>query len=1196
MYLSKLELHGFKSFADRTVLHFDPGITAIVGPNGCGKSNIVDAVRWVIGEQRARILRSEKMENVIFNGTSNRRPVGMSEVLLTVVNNRGVLPTEYSDVEIGRRLYRSGDSDYLVNGVQCRLKDITDLFMDTGMGAGAYSVIELKMVDEILSDNADDRRRLFEEAAGITKYKLRRRQTLNKLDNTQADLTRIRDLTDEIGKQVRSLKLQAHKAERYKAAATRLRELELALAYVEYSRLAERREKLVEEIASLQLEAEAATSRETDMEKSLTSLRLELESCEERLDARRTDLNVHLEKVRDLDTERRLGEERLESARREMIRAQEERKTSDARRLDLERELEDLERSLSDAEPDLERAVEHLEQVRRDHDVRRAAAQEKQDLLQELRREERLRENERGEHRRQLDRLLNRQDLIEEDVERTESDIRSLDGSVQAAHHRSSEADEVRQGAETDVAEARADLERAAEAQARSQRQLEEERLRVRSVERRRDALSAEVQLLESMLTSYEDFSGAVQFLAGSDWSVEALDTIADVLACDDADRVALDAALGPFAGCIVVQTADEARRAIELLRQDRQGLATFVVLERLPDVKRSGDASLAATPLARVVRTPSPKYDALAALLLRDAYIVDTLEEAEALAEDASAPARCFARTGEWIDARGLVHGGSGQTGVSPAAGRLGRREQLGEASSRLEALDRELADLQSEVERRRSELESVRYEEQREHLAETENVLNEAEKHSARLSFELTSSERRRAELVEKLDRSRASLDETMQDARRLETSVQEAAAALDALRCRLEEAETEFGAAEAESREAAGRYNAANVAAVEARNRRDNCRRDIDRARGQIRELEERADARALRTAELENTISRTNEHLEEIAAACARIDGKDDELEASATQAEAAVRQVRESIGAVEGDLRGVRMQREHLMREENQRAVRRAEVQTRSEDLIDHIAEEFSISLPDAVKDGGIRIPEPFDEKDARTEVGELRRSIRALGGINELALEAYEEETERLDFLMQQQEDLERAEEKLLETIDEINTTASRRFLETYEKIREHFGRIFEDLFGAEAAADLQLEDPHDPLETAIEIMARPRGKRPSTISQLSGGEKTLTAIALLFGIYLVKPSPFCILDEVDAPLDDANVERFMRLIRQFSVDTQFILVTHNKRTMEAADRLYGITMQEQGVSRLVGVQFDEAVAMTDHSAPREAA
>lgn len=1185
MYLSKLELHGFKSFAERTVLHFDPGITAIVGPNGCGKSNVVDAVRWVIGEQRARILRSEKMENVIFNGTSKRRALGMAEVLLTIENTRGVLPTEYSEVQLGRRLYRSGDSEYLLNGVQCRLKDITDLFMDTGMGAGAYSVIELKMIEDILSENAEDRRRLFEEAAGITKYKLRRRQTLGKLDSTQADLTRVRDLTEEIGKHVRSLKRQAEKAARYREHAGRLHRLELALAHAEYHRLSEQERVLHAELAGLRDQIEAVAAREAREEATLERLRLDLVKREQELAGRQRTLNHHVETVRNAETEQRLAHERLEAARRDLDRTRREQEDAENRRTTLERDAARLAAELEAAEPALAEATEVLRQARAERDRTRETAEAERRRLQELRREEQDAEDERTEHRRNLDRLTNRIELLDQDAARTadqEEELAGAAGDLEARRrHAAARLEEARLAAET----ARQALQQAERERAERQQAVDEAVDALRQVERQRDAVAAEVQLLDSLVSSYEEFPDTVRFLAGAPgWSSAELRTVADVLACRDEDRVALDAALAGFASCVVVASDEEARQAVALLRQQQKGQATFIVLDRLQHRPAPGsNGHLDGAPALRdAVRVASPAYAPLADLLLHDAYVVDTLDAARTVAERAPAAARVYARTGEWVDARGVLHGGSEQAGPSPVAGRLGRREQLDAAREQLAALDARLAEQMAALDAARDALDGVPFDARREGLRAAERALADAEKDHARVTYEHETMDRRRAELAERLADTRAAREAARREADGLSAAVRAAELQLETVRAGRASAEEAFQTADAASRSAMSRFNDAGIAAVETRNRRDNLQRDLERTRQQIADLTARTEARKAHLTTLERTIADTQQQQETLAGRITELQLAGRELQEAAAYAEEAVHQVREAINNVETELRTLRRQREGLVREEHQRAVRLAEVETRRKDLVADLQEHTGVSLPDAEID----VEPDFDEQAARAEAQELRQKIRSLGAVNELALEAYEEENTRYAFMMAQQEDLEKAEAKLLETIHEINTTAAQRFRDTYAAIEANFVDIFQRLFGTEASAQLVMADPGDPLETAIEINAKPRGKRPSSISQLSGGEKTLTAIALLFAIYLVKPSPFCILDEVDAPLDDANVERFMRLLREFAADTQFILVTHNKRTMEAADRLYGITMQEQGVSRLVGVKFDEALEM----------
>lgn len=1196
MYLSKLELHGFKSFADRTVLRFDAGITAIVGPNGCGKSNIVDAVRWAIGEQRTRVLRSEKMENVIFSGAAKRKPLGMSEVLLTIENNRDILPSRYDEVQLGRRLYRSGDSEYAMNGVTCRLRDIMDLFMDTGMGAGAYSVIELRMIDEILSENTDDRRRLFEEAAGVTKYKVRRRQTLGRLKATRGDLERIRDLTDEIAKQVRSLKRQAGQAERYKQARSRLRTLELAIAAAEYTRLTEERDLLANETSGLSEETTQATQQETGQAEALTALREQALACEKRLEAERADLYAHIDKRRELETEQRLVEGQLESARGERQRMEEEQETAALRRIDMTQEIAEVEKALKEAEPAMYKAEKRLTAAERERDARRAASEEKQQAALHLRAEERACEEKYAVQRRQLDKIIGQRDLVQKNMADMETERREAEALLADLRTLATDKQTLKSAAADAVEEARLAFEQAAQEEARIRACLDEALDRLHQLEREREALAASARLLESMLASCEDCAGAVQHLAASEWSRGRLVTVADLFACEDADRVALAAALGAFADCIVVHSDREARAAIEQLRQNGQGRATFIVLDRIPDAIASESVcSGRAAPMEAAVRVADRNMDAdqcarLIRLLLHDAYVVDTLDEAERHAAQAAPGARFFARTGEWVDAQGVLHAGSEEEGNTAVLGRLERRSQLETAHRRLQAIRSDIKAAEATIDAHRAEIAAVCAESLRERFGEAERDLAKVAQEAAQVAFNLEAAERRREALSEKLEEAQAFLERTDFERNRLNQGLSEFAEAVEGVRARLAEAETVFQSAEAESRVAAGTCNEAGLEALKARNRRENLQRDLDRAHGRLQDIHARAKARERRMAELDRKMQAGQNRLDNLTADWPALQARQEELQETANRSEGTLRSLRNEASILETALQGLRDRREQLVQQEHTRALRLTEIRTRTEALVEQVAEDFSMSLPEAVAEASIPSPEDFSEETAREEASALRQRLRTMGSVNELALEHWEEETTRLEFLMRQQQDLETAERTLLETIDEINTTASTRFMETFENIRRHFRQTFQDLFGEESVADLVLEDPSQPLETAIRIKARPGGKTSSSTSLLSGGEKALAAIALLFGIYLVKPSPFCILDEVDAPLDDKNVRRFMRMIRRFAEHTQFLLVTHNKLTMEAADRLYGVTMQEPGVSRIVGVQFDEAVQIVERA------
>jgi chromosome segregation protein len=1200
MYLSKLTMHGFKSFAQQTELAFDPGVTAVVGPNGCGKSNIVDAVRWVTGEQRSRVLRSEKMDSVIFNGTARRRPLGMAEVTLTIENTRGVLPTEYAEVTIGRRLYRSGESEYLMNGAQCRLKDILDLFMDTGMGPGAYSVIELKMIEEILSENTQERRHLFEEAAGITKYKMRRTQALRKLDSTQANLTRIRDLTDEIGKRVQSLKHQAEKAAEAREVQHRLRDLELALAQLEWNRLRALEEKLSRETQQLKDQIDVHSAEESREEADLEAFRTELVGQEKTLSTRQLDLNQHLDKVRSLETERRLALERMDTARRNLERAHREHEEEARRIHSLTEHVEKLKIDMTDAQPSLERARKLAAEAKVESEDRNARAKEAWKSAQAAREEEEAAERLRLDQRRTLDRAASRIELLEQELVRAHEHVAAFERTTNEASGRERE---VTAGLEA----TRLSLERARQAMGEAERNREEAQQKhekgmeeLRRIERQFDAVSAETQLLESLISSYEELSEAARFLAQAEgWTREDLTTVADVIGAEEPHRRALAAALGPFAECIVVKTEAEARQAIALLRAEQKGRTNIIVLSRLKKPVKSLEiieeaADRGARPMIDIATVREPAYAALAETLLHNGFLVnslehgqdllDTMEEMATMLYDTVLPLRYYAPSGEWLDARGILCGGSVRGGDAVRASRLQRREQYEAALENRQSLEAALKQKQRTAQQLREALDRIPIDQRRRELREAEQLHNEAERLHHRVQHEQKSAAQRRQELDERIDQMNGTIETDRHQIATLHEPLRALETRVEALRGTRAAAEEAFRAAEAENRDALNKYNDANLAAVQARNAFDNIVRDLERSKQDIGHLQGRQQARDQHVASLKKTIEDNLTAKESLDLQVKDLYALHADLEAAVSEAEQDRTETQERIRNLELRLRALRQNREQGLREETQRAVRLAEIQTRAVDLLKKIEEDFERSLVD----NPVAVPDGFDDKSARQEVQSLRARIRSMGSINELALESYEEEKERFEFMSAQRQDLEEAERTLLDTITEINATAAACFDETFQKVRQNFARLFSTLFGKDDTADLILTDPDDPLESPIDIVAKPKGKRPSAIAQLSGGEKTLTATALLFAIYLVKPSPFCILDEVDAPLDEANVERFMQLIREFSDKTQFILVTHNRRTMELADRLYGITMQEQGVSKLVGVTFDERAELAE--------
>jgi len=1173
MYLSKLELHGFKSFADRTNVDFADGVTVVVGPNGCGKSNIVDAVRWVIGEQRARVLRSDKMDSVIFNGTSKRRALGMAEVLLTIENTRGILPTEYSEVTIGRRLFRSGESEYIMNGVNCRLKDITDLFMDTGMGAGAYSVIELKMIEEILSDNAADRRHLFEEAAGITKYKIRRGQTLRKLKSTQGDLDRVRDLTDELEKRVRSLERQAQKAARFKKYDERLHHLEISLGLLEYRKLSADIELVRKDIGQFSDSAAEFTAKLAAEEAAHESLRTEHVTREKGVVHSQTMLSEHMDALRAAESDLRVATERLSTISRDLTRLDEETTAAVGQRERLEEDLERYEKEYNDVVPAAEKAESELSDAKRIRDEAQTTQQKHQVKLHNLRLQERKVTSDKADKQRQIDRLTSRIEITSADLEETRAALEQHDSTSVHLDEEKEQAANALKAARKAADSAREALSALEQEKDRLESEWQTLQGTLRALERSHDGAASEVRLLEGLLSSYEDLSESVQYLASTPgWSESDLLTLSDVIRCDDSVAGAVQATMGDLSSCIVVATEEEAARAVANLRKDEKGRATFLILDRLraPGIPAAPSGS---TSLASLVEPTDLIYQTLVDLVFGSTFLIEDLDQAAV-----SEGVRLITTNGEWRDANGYLHAGSIDSTSTGSSTRMGRREQLERAQEELASSESALREAEAQRDALKLAMDALSLQDAKSAVSQANHTLLEAERFHSRASASADIAGGRKDELAERIRVQEQTLETAKQNLDAASTSIKTLTLQEADLQQKRMDAEAAFAGIEEASRKAFSLFNEANIAAVQARNRMDNLKRELTRVKADLETLKRRAEERKgaieqflKQRTELEVRCNDLQETIKE------RQQGRL-ELDEAVSAAKERLMETKVEISELESRLRDLRRERESAMRGESDRAVRRAELETRLEDLLASFNEDHELDLTNLEWD----IPEGFDRKEARTEVQDLKNKIRHLGPVNALALESFEEEKERLTFMKEQLADLVQAESTLMTTIDEINTTARQRFDETFAAIRENFRKLFEDLFGEGASADIELQDDHDPLESDVNIYAKPRGKKPSVLSQLSGGEKTLTAIALLFAIYLVKPSPFCILDEVDAPLDDANVDRFMHLIRSFSDSTQFILVTHNKRTMEAADRMYGITMAEQGVSKLVGVKFEK--------------
>ncbi|MHB1072912.1 MAG: chromosome segregation protein SMC [Gemmatimonadaceae bacterium] len=1165
MRLTKLEMHGFKSFADNTHMVFDEGVTAIVGPNGCGKSNVSDAVRWVLGEQRARLLRGGKMEDVIFQGSSARRAVNVAEVSLVFENSEGILPVPFQEVVITRRLSRSGESDYFLNRAPCRLKDIHDLLRGTGLGAETGVVIESKMIDLLLSDRADDRRELFEEAAGVGLYRDRRRTTERRLEETTADLQRLDDLIGEVQSQVRSLARQRKRAERHAELMERRFTVEITLAAREMAAWAGELQRLEVRLGELRQGLPASEALVTEAELAREGAHQERASAE----ATRHELSRLVAQQR----------EQVQQVRAELAVAEERQRNAVARRQRAELE-----------------ATEGESVGSRLSDDRAQAAAERTRFEQELEAiVEMLRESQHGEEESRRAMAAARAEL-----EGTERAIRELQERVRRVEldgeRAARELEEVAQRAATlegervqladrealatqELDEAMGALEEARTRAAMAAEALENARVADRDVREREALARAELFRADEALTALQ---GRVNGLEQLERERVGLAPAAARL-LRERDRFTAGAVLGPLSDFI------SANQGSATLVERFLGATVHAVLVRdraAADEVRAWHAEENPGPLLLLpldgLREPHDGQG-LASLVSTDdtarAWVQALLGKVEAV-EGGTA----------FVDARGAVWLPGSVSGPGPLR-RRAELESLREEQSAMEAqrlAASQAADqLREEMRVAESALADAQDEAavaQREARVATDRVQEVQRRHerAARELQEAAALADRLAARREELATRRAAL---AQEGEQLALAVMEREEEAAAARTRVAEAER----AQDDARE---RRAAAQVEEAQARAR---LQVSQDRERRLNEELATAAARLEALRAELSELAMADSELAERMAQWRLDLEGREGQLqdvEGRLAEAERAVREADERLTAAEQALNDARRQSHTAAEEMHHAELRYTELSGKRTIVRERLETEWRRPLEEMLAEASAV---ELDDAALRAEAEEMGAQLEQLGVVNALAIEEHEETLKRLEFLTQQRTDLFDARAQLTQAIREIDATARELFLATFTQVRENFRQIFMSLFGG-GECDLRLENPEQPLDCDIEIHASPRGKRTQRIHLLSSGERALVALSLLFGIFLTKPSPFCLLDEVDAPLDDANVGRFVRMLNEFKRRTQFIVITHNPRTTtEAADAVYGVTMQEPGVSSLVSVRM-KGSSVTEDGVPPEAA
>lgn len=1177
MYLSRLEIFGFKSFAHKVELKFNGGITVIVGPNGCGKTNIVDAIRWVLGEQRASILRSDKMEDVIFNGTKNRKPLGMAEVSITIENTRGILPMEYSEVTITRRIFRSGESEYLLNKVPCRLKDIIDLFADTGMGANAYSVIELKMIESLLSEKAEERRKLFEEAAGITKYKQRKKVTLRKIEDVKNDLSRINDIIREVQKNVASLERQAKKAEKYNQIFEELRSKEIELMEKEFS-----------EFHRTLIYLEETLNRERSKKISVGD---ELSKGEQLLDVLRNELKTIESQVEEIHLKIETGNRELNLIEQEIVLLKERKKMLVERigkmsqeKVDSQRLLYELNQKISEKkllydanliekgkiESEFSDKKKELDEISRNLDEKRVLVRNLNEALINKMNEISRKRSEIEKIKVRVENLRGKVDLLSDERKAYEKEISESEIELNTYFEKRATllnelANSERVFNEMEI------LKKSLEAE------IEELQRRLFEIQNEYEKKISKIDFLKELVEKHVDLPEGAQFLVQNYNS--NFKSVSDVIEVEPEFSVAIESALGESAGYLIVDTVEEAEKAIDVLKSQNKSKVTFICLDKIRENYASnlpvrGDGIIG---WANEMVLCERKFKKVIDLLLDEFLIVrDKSSALEALKNYGNV--KCVTLEGEIFTDEGLIKGGS-TNGSSQSI--IGKKKQIESLEKEAERLKDELNRIQNEIDRKNREIDAINLKELTDvvkniqaSITEVEKIINQLEYKKAKAKGSIVNIDKEKVEI----EREMSTLSEVLAS---LEDEVVVLEKEKEKIEYDLSIATSEFEALEREWNTKAKHLTEININLVSIENEEKNLEAEIKRLEDEIARV-------SSKISEYDVDIEEGKLQIENIEFNLVELNDKHKMLEEEISILRERLREVQAQhsekvaeIQSLERKIREERIKYEEYISVTHDLEMKINEIKLRMQNLKERAKEEYQIELE-------YKEFENYNIAVLREEVENLKAKLKLLGPVNLLAFNDYQEEKKRLEFLLSQKEDLIESEKTLKETIEEINTTAERKFLETFEKIRENFKKTFETLFGAESEADLKLLPDEngkiDPLESKIEIMAKPKGKRLQSIDLLSAGEKTLTAIALLFAIYLVKPSPFCVLDEVDAPLDDANIDRFINLLKAFSKDTQFIIVTHNKKTMEAADTYYGVTMEEEGVSKIVSVRFKQGV------------
>jgi chromosome segregation protein len=1183
MRLEAITLHGFKSFGEKTVITITPGITAIVGPNGCGKSNCAEAIRWALGEQSARSLRGQRMEDLIFHGSASRKGVGLAEVELAFSND-GTLAVPWSEIAVARRLYRTGESEYLLNKQPSRLRDILDLFAGTGANPRAYSVMDQDKLNHVLTAKPHERRVFIEEAAGIARYKQQRSETQGKLDAARQNLTRVRDVMDEVKRQLGSLERQARKAQQYKTLQGERRGLALALVAADFAGLTARAEAYAQELTQLRDGEQGVRAQLSGLAARQAGQREQLQGSDHRLgDLRQAVQKIQGELERLLERREQMGVQ-LQELGEEAVRLEEEARVAAERLATIVEEREAARAALAEAERLTTEHTGAVEALEADVERHRGGLAGERDRLEALRLEQMRIAAERVDLVRQAGELRERQAQLARRTERLTLELAEAQAEAERLTGQRAALESARERAVSELSSLAAERERLAAMLAdregrlvAAERALAQARVDLAARSSSRDAL-------HELEVAREGYGAGVRavFEGGRSPLEGVVGTVADLLDVEPGLERAVEAVLGERLQWVVVERFEHARAAVAWLRERGQGSATFLPLERLGE-RPAPTAHPYGADLSWVADHIGGRAAGLVHHLLGQVAVVDHLDQAEALWRRNGVVATYVTRSGEVLSPIGRLRGGAEH--VAGPQSLLSRKRQLRELDDEVRRLGRtvdaeqgSVAALAAEVATLRARvggLEQSVQARQAERLASEKDLEQSVREHErVHRHVETIQAESRQVAVeAAETDGVLARLSQHVEAAREAESRQEAAMASLRAAIEAAQESETALVA----------RLTGARVERAGVVERAEALRRELTRLgdmqvdlAGRIEHGRQRQAQVAERRAWLTAERGRTDEAARDVAL-------ERDRAEDEARQAGEHHQRLADELRAIEENTRAVQAELSRLVASIHAIELQATEGRVRREELAQEAYRAHGVDVAAL-----LAAHDPGRDLDAiRTRLAELDERLEVIGPVNLVADEEYRELDERLGFLRVQHDDLTGSIKDLDKALRGMTRTAQERFTQAFEEINRHFGEIFQRLFEG-GRAELRLveaEEGGDPLDTGVELMAQPRGKRLQAVSLMSGGERALTGLALLFAIFYFRPSPFCVLDEVDAPLDDANIHRFLRVLRELTSQTQFLVITHNRKTMEAADILYGVTMEEPGLSKIVSVNLAAAVA-----------